>query len=236
MLRSIDLIGATVPAPSPQDNPYAVLSRSKALMWEAGVSTEHGRDQGGAIIVSGLNIFLNPFTSSHGGTAGAAVPVSSYTESCAAHVGTVVVHHSHKPYQIMALALSLRTASGESLSALCDWHIAGGGLAPSLAARVRIQRPTACGQAPRASHGMPRLSAAAQFQSVPRDGVDVVERKAAGCLIPRSDDDVGFGAGRGNSFNRLRLNSGSFTQSEGREKERKTTTSSCCKTSRLSTI
>ena len=30
LLRSIDLIGATVPAPSPQDNPYAVLSRSKA--------------------------------------------------------------------------------------------------------------------------------------------------------------------------------------------------------------
>jgi len=83
MLRSIDLIGATAAAPTLQDNPYSVLSRSKALMWEAGVVDVNSKDKdtdadaaaGGAIVVSGLNVLMNPFTS---GSRGAAFPEAAW--------------------------------------------------------------------------------------------------------------------------------------------------------------
>lgn len=62
LVRSIDLIGASQKVSSLQDNPYKVLSRSKALVWQVGVVNDSGN--GGTILVSGLNVFKNVFTAS----------------------------------------------------------------------------------------------------------------------------------------------------------------------------
>ena len=73
LVRSIDLIGASQSVSSLQDNPYKVLSRPKALMWQAGI--DGGNSPGGAIIMTGLNILVNHFAP---GSIGATRPEAAW--------------------------------------------------------------------------------------------------------------------------------------------------------------
>lgn len=65
LVRSIDIMGSSVAADTWQENPYEVLSRSKALVWQASVlpsgASPRDRTNAGAIIASGLNLLVNTF-------------------------------------------------------------------------------------------------------------------------------------------------------------------------------
>lgn len=67
LIRSIDLIGEVVPVKNLQENPLKVMSRNKALLWQSRMvptnASETEFSQGGAIIVSGLNLLVNNFAS-----------------------------------------------------------------------------------------------------------------------------------------------------------------------------
>lgn len=74
LVRSIDLIGATQKTSSLHDNPYKVMSRPKALMWQASLQGEDSPTRG-ALVVTGLNLLVNWFG---GGTVGAERPEAAW--------------------------------------------------------------------------------------------------------------------------------------------------------------
>jgi hypothetical protein len=78
MFVDSDCNGSMAKAASLQDNPYKVLSRRKALLWQVGIvpetnsnyksggggklnGDENGNGDGGALIVSGLNLMTSYF-------------------------------------------------------------------------------------------------------------------------------------------------------------------------------
>jgi len=58
LIRSIDLMGSTVKTQSLQDNPYRVMARQKALLWQTKIVKE-GSNSGGAMVVCGMNLLVN---------------------------------------------------------------------------------------------------------------------------------------------------------------------------------